>query len=183
MESYISNDIGRFGILTKPSKEVGTKGIESDQTYGFDSAQLDTPASKDPNVRNIQRSLASITSAVEQRVKDAKSAEELKGCGEILTAVAAVEKALPTGSRLTFFLTKGEAKVLAAYIGGAIILVIVLTIIGLKPDNLTNALLYWTTLIAILMGSQALPSITGKGGGSGGGNGGSGGKSSGSSSS
>jgi hypothetical protein len=128
--------------------------------------------SGDPDVRAIQHSLASITATVEQRVKDCKTTAELKDCGELLKAVAEVEKTLPSDTSITFFINRSEAKVLLAYIGGAFVLLVVMSLFGFKPDNLTNGLLYWTTLIAILMGSQALPSITGKGSSSGGGKGG-----------
>jgi hypothetical protein len=127
--------------------------------------------SDDPDVRSIQHSLASITATVDKRVKDSKTPDELTKCGDLLKAVAEVEKNLPKSTNIRFFLNRNEAKVLGAYIGGAFLLLLVMSVFGLKPDNLTNGLLYWTTIIAILMGSQALPSITGKGGGGGGKNG------------
>ena len=87
---------------------------------------------------------------------------------QVLASAASLQKSMPVSQRLSFGLTPKELGVLAVYVLGGIILVVALPFFtpwaSWKSTDLANLFLYWSGVIAVLLGAQALPQLTGKSG-------------------
>lgn len=94
----------------------------------------------------------------------------LTAYAEVLKAVAEVQKALPTSGKrvISFRLTRHELGVLFVYGAGGLLLLLaigrLLSGLDWKAENLLTVLLYWSTIVAILLGAETLPKIFGKAG-------------------
>lgn len=96
------------------------------------------------------------------------SKDALDGYAAVLNAVASLAQALPKEQKVTFQLTKKERDILAVYAVGGLLMMLAASLIpnaGLKGSDLMSVLLYWTSVVVVLLGAQALPSILGKGSG------------------
>ena len=112
-------------------------------------------------VENIVRSVAKGLENPTNHSKDV-----LTAYAEVLKAATQLESALPKKRVLSFRLTADEGWVLFIYAVGGLGLMFVAGLIpgvGWKAQDLVNVLLYWSTVVAILLGAQALPQIFGKG--------------------
>ena len=129
------------------------------------------PANK--SAGDIEESLAKIVASIAERLKsdeleaglsrrnDISEFAEKSQYAQILEAVAKLEKSIPRARTLTFRFTWQELLVLLVYAGGGLLFTWLATQTSRDwtASNLVSVLAYWTVIVAIVLGSQAIPRI------------------------
>ncbi len=132
------------------------------------------PATK--SAESIEDSLAKIVADIERllnpkedsdatiatRSSDSWRFAEKGQLAQILEAVGKLEKSLPRSRTLTFRFTWNELLVLLVYaIGGLAFLWLATQTanVAWTSESLVNILAYWTAIVAVVLGSQAIPKI------------------------
>jgi hypothetical protein len=129
------------------------------------------PANK--SARDIEESLAKIVAHIAEslnpeklqadgsRRNDISDFAEKSRYAQILESVAKLEKSIPRARTLTFRFTWRELLVLLVYGAGGLLLTWLATQTSRDwtASNLVSVLAYWTVIVGILLGSQAIPKI------------------------
>jgi hypothetical protein len=113
----------------------------------------------DPDIKEI---VANVTTMLKAQVgAQSPNKDVLTSCEGLLNAAAALSKALPVNSKLSFSLTVQEYLILLVYgLGGLTMMWIVpqvITNVAWTGTDVLNVLLYWTTIMAVLLGASAVP--------------------------
>lgn len=144
--------------------------IQSIQSVSAEQSFVGTSKSDKALQADVIKITDSVTASMVAELAKGEKAnlQTINAYSTILTNVAALEKSLPVSQRLSFSLTRKEVEVLIGYAVGGLILITVLPIFtpwaGWKSTDLANLFLYWSGVVAVLLGAQALPQLTGKSG-------------------
>jgi len=99
----------------------------------------------------------------DQANKDSPDKDVLTSCANIITGTAALSKSFPTGTKTSFRLNRQEYFVLITYaIGGLSLMWAIphlITDVTWTGADVLSILLYWTTILAVLLGASVLPKI------------------------
>ena len=109
-----------------------------------------------------------IIQTVEERVSKTPdmSKDAIEAYADLLKAAAELENALPSTTVTSFDLTRPELKTIIVYGAGGLLLLFTVTSLlpsaVWKADNLVNIFLYWTVVMATLLGADAVKALTNK---------------------